>query len=529
MKSYEICLGDLTLNIRNRQLQRADGERVELRNKSMDVLLALADTPGEVVSKDMLLNNVWGETIIAEEGLVQCIADIRRALDDHNKVIIETIPRSGYRLNASAQVPPRRLGFPAIAIGLAAIAFVVVWVFFGAQTTTRSDIPTVAVLPLDDLSTSNHAGYLSDALSEGIITELARFSQFKVIARNSSFQFRGSPTDIREIGKILGADYVVEGSQQFDGENLRVSIQLIETDTGTHILAEKMDRKIGDLFTIQDQIVGQIASKIGGSVITHIPTKRSENEVGSLLRSLQARRLMRHFSRENWEKALALEEINLQTDPDSPWGYIGKALMLRNSIFFGWIDRPRNEILNEALELSKKALTIAPNNYMSHFAAARVLATQTEYAESILHYERSAELNPSDPLVLIGMSVPLLNEGKAKRAIAALLKARSADASHSDWLLQLLGWAYWQNHECKKGLEAMLSTSSPHYSTKIILAAIYSCVGDLEKAKESMAVYIKKRPDYTLAMEAQRVNREWTQEKLQKRWLDDMRLSGIPE
>lgn len=529
MKSYEIRLGDLILNTENRLLQRADGERVELRNKSMDVLLALAEVPGEVMSKDMLLNNVWGETTIAEEGLVQCIADIRRALDDDNKVIVETIPRSGYRLNATAPAPPRPLVFPVIAIGLAAIAFVVVWMFFGAQTTTRSDIPTVAVLPLDDLSAADHQGHLSDALSEGIIAELARFPQFKVIARNSSFQFRGTPTDVRKIGETLGADYVVEGSQQYDGENLRVTIQLIETDTGTHVLSEKMDRKIDDLFAIQDQIVDLVASKIGGAVLTHIPTKRSKNEVGSLLRSLQARRLMRNFSRENWEKALALEETNIRTDPDSSWGYIGKALMLRNGIILKWIDRPRDEVLNEALSLSQKALTIAPNNYMSHFAVARVLATQLEYEQSILHYERASKLNPSDPLVLIGKSLPLLNLDKAEQAIETLLKAKAMDSSHGDWLRVQLGWAYWQNHECEKGLETMRSMSSPHYSSKTFLAAIYSCLGDLEKAKEAMDVYLKNVPDRTLSIETERVNLQWKHKDISKRWMNDMKLSGMPE
>lgn len=528
MKSCEIQLGDLILDIEARRLQGADGGRVELRNKSMDVLLALAENPGTVISKGALLNNVWSETIIAEEGLVQCIADIRRALNDDKKTIVETIPRSGYRLNIIAQTPPRRLVLPAIVVVLAVSAFATIWMFFGYQATPRSDNPVVAVLPLDDLSTANHKGYLSDALSEGIITELARFSQFKVIARNSSFQFRDTPTDIRKIGEILGADYVIEGSQQFDGENLRVSIQLIETDTGTHVLAEKMDRKISDLFTIQDQIVDLVASKVGGAVLTHLPIKRSANEVDSLLRGLQARRLMRNFNRENWEKALALEETSIREDPESPWGYIGKAMMLRNSTYLGWIERPSDEILKEALDLSEKALAIAPKNYMSHYAVARVLATLSEYTKSILHYEHAAELNPSDPLVLIGMSLPLLNVGNTERAIKILLKAKSMDPSHSDWHRWQLGWAYWQNHECEKGLESMLGMSSPHFASKTMLAAIYSCLDDLDKAKVAMNVYMKNRPDYTLSSEAKRVRQQWEHEEITKRWMKDMQRSGMP-
>lgn len=529
MKSREIRLGDVVLDIENRRLQRCDGSAVELRNKSMDVLLVLAENPGEVISKDGLLNRVWGETFAAEEGLVQCIADIRRALNDEDKTIVETIPRSGYRLNGTVQAARHRWFIPAAVLMLAIAVIGVWWLVFDIQTPVGSDIKVVAVLPLDDLSTADNKGYLSDALSEGIITELARFPHFRVVARNSSFQFRGTPTDIRKIGKVLGADYVVEGSQQYDGERLRVTIQLIDTETGTHLLSEKLDRKIEDLFAIQDQIVGQVASKVGGSILTHLPTKHSKNEVSTLLRSLQARKLMRHFSRENWEKALALEETNIRTDPESPWGYLGKSLMLRNAVFLGWIKRPRDEILDESLDLARKALTIAPKNYMSHFAAARVLATRTEYAKSLLHYETSAKLNPSDPLVLLGMSVPLLNVGRAEHAITILLKARSMDPSHSDWSLWLLGRAYWQNQECKKGLEAMLAMASPHFSSQTMLAANYVCVGDLGKAKKVMEAYMEKKPDHTISAEAERVHREWEDDEMSTRWLEAMRVSGMPE
>ena len=235
--------------------------------------MMLARSPGTSVSKNDLLDSVWKKTVVAEEGLVQCVADIRRAINDTDKSIIETIPGAGYRLNASKARPKRQLLLPTVAVAVLAIAVFTYWFQQSAQAPMASKHSVVAVLPLDDLSDATNKGHLSDALSEGIITELARFPQFKVIARNSSFQFRGKATDIREIGESLGADYIVEGSQQFDGKNLRVTVQLIETETGTHVLSEKLDREITDLFVIQDQIVSHVASKVGGSVLTHIPTK----------------------------------------------------------------------------------------------------------------------------------------------------------------------------------------------------------------------------------------------------------------
>ena len=528
MKSREMRLGNCNLDPENRQLTDADGKRVDLRNKSMDVLIMLSEHPGESVSKNDLLDSVWQKTTVSEEGLVQCVADIRRAINDADKTIVETIPGNGYRLNASASSQTSRLVWPALAVAILCLAGVAYWLMPGLQDSNTRDQSVVAVLPLDDLSDSANRGRLSDALSEGIITELARFPQFKVIARNSSFQFREKPTDVRSIGETLGADYIVEGSQQFDGENLRVTIQLIEAESGTHVLSEKLDRKITDLFDIQDEVVSHVASKVGGGVLTHIPTQRSEHEVDSLLRSLKARRLMQNFSKENWQKAFALEQTSVREDPESAWGHIGTSLMLTNAAFHGFLERPKEQLLNEAATHSQKALSIAPANYMSHYAHARMLSTRRDHQEALLHFEQAADLNPSDSIVLVLMTVPLLNIGETERAIAALLKAKEVDPLHRDTLWWQLGWAYWQNNQCEKGLEAMLSMSAPHHDSLTMLAANYACLDRVDEAKDAMAKYLEKRPEKTLVTEKEFVSKQWLDEKIQQRWLNDMKLAGMP-
>ncbi len=496
----------------------------------MDVLLALAAKAGVVVSKQELIETVWKQDYVSEDNLAQCIADIRKALDDTDKRMVETIPRVGYRLVPSDRPADakRKYLWP---VALAAIALFALTVGFVTllRPPAAAKESVVAVLPFDDLSDAGNKGHLSDALSEGIITELARFPQFRVIARNSSFQFRGAPTDIRKIGETLGADYVVEGSQQFDGERLRVTFQLIDSDSGTHVLSEKFDRRIEDLFEMQDQIVGHVVSKIGGSLLAHIPAERSDREVDSLLRALQARNLMRNVSRENWQKALDLGRMSIKEDPESPWGYIGTALQLNTGTFHGWTDQPGDEVLKEAEGLSRKALSIAPKNYMSHYALARVLGTRRDHAESLLHFQRAADLNPSSSMVLMGMSIPLLNIGETERAIEILLKAKSVDPLHGDFLKWQLAWAYWQNHECDKALEAVRAMPLPPDESQTMIAAVYSCVGEPQKAKAAMDIYLSKRPDHTLSIEADRVNRQWKDAAIRKRWLEDMRRSGMPE
>lgn len=496
----------------------------------MSVLIFLATRPGTDMSRQEIIEAVWPQTTVSEDSLTQCIADIRRALGDGDKRLVVTVPQVGYRLMAekpAVRSAPRRAILAGVVLVLVATLGVLGFMNF-SRMAGEPQTAAVAVLPLDDLSVSAHRGHLSDALSEGIIAELAKFPHFKVIARNSSFQFRDRPTDVRRIGRILGADYVVEGSQQYDGEKLRVTIQLIEAATGTHVSSDTIEQDLDDLFKVQDRIVRHVASTVGGTVLTDYPAKRSPKEVDSLLRSLKARRLMSNATRENWEKASALERTSMLEDPGSPWGYIGTSIMLVNGSFQGWIDRPKDAVLKQAAELAQKALSIAPENYMAHYAIARVLTSRKEYAESILHFERAIELNPSDSVVLIGMSLPLLFAGHNERAIDVLLQARSVDPLHGDWLLWQLGWAYWQNEECDEGLETMLSMALPPNASYTMLAALYACTGQTGKAEEAMKVFLKERPGYSIEDEIKLNPANWQPEGTLQRWLTDMRAAGMP-
>lgn len=331
MKIYEFENAGVRLHADEGVLKHPDGTVVDLRPQSREVLRLLVQAPQTIITKAQFTDAVWEGRQVSEDSLVQCIAEIRSALGDNDRTLIQTVPRKGYRFNPPAatkapEAPGRRQRFLLIAaVALVLVAGLAVWFW---PRTNHATAPVVAVLPLDDLSAAPHQGYLHDALSEGIITELARFPQFRVVARNSSFQFRANPTDVREIGAVLGAGFVVEGSQQYDGEKLRVTVQLVETGTGAHLFSDQFDRDIQDLFVVQDEIVRHVASVVGQSILTEMPQRAARRDVDSLLRGLQARKIMSQLSYENWQKAIALEEISIREEPDSAWGYIGKSLML---------------------------------------------------------------------------------------------------------------------------------------------------------------------------------------------------------
>ena len=148
--------------------------------------------------------------------------------------------------------------------------------------------------------------------------------------------------------------------------------------------------------------------------------------------------------------------------------------------------------------------------------------------ESILHFRRAAALNPSDSLILIGLSEPLLHSGKTEEAIATLLQAAEVDPMHGDWLRWQLGWAYWQNEECEKGLEAMQSMSSPPTASNKVLAAVLVCLDRVPEAKKAMEHYLAANPGYTRENEIQGMSADWKPEGMRERWMEAMSRAGMP-
>ena len=262
------------------QLRTVEGKAVDLRSQSAEVLSVLAARPGEIVSKDALMQAVWPDSFVTDDSLTQCIADIRRALGDGDHVIVETLPKRGYRLNAGpsdaadpnaaagmgrAKTRFSQRGFILAAIVLVAAA---IGAYYGeeiwrAAPVHSSDMPRIAVLPFEDFSAGGDKGYLSDAVAEGIITELSRSKTYAVIARNSSFRYREQSVDTRQIGEELGVDYLLEGSQQKIGDRLKVTAQLLDARDGSHLWANTYNREIGDLFVVQEEIIRTLADRSG--------------------------------------------------------------------------------------------------------------------------------------------------------------------------------------------------------------------------------------------------------------------------
>ena len=393
---------------------------------------------------------------------------------------------------------------------------------------TLPDKPSMAVLALDDLSSGDDKGYLSDAIAEGVITELSRFSEFLVIARNSSFRYRDTATDVRTIAKELGVHYIVEGSQRKSGDKLRVTIQLIDALAGNHIWAETYDRDLADLFTVQDEIVREIAAAIGAKVAFRPPPSGGVAAVSALHLNLKGRPFVREWSREGTLKALELNLKAVEADPNAPYGYIGLAFLYPRAEY-GWLDVDGPTGLAMAEEAAEKALALDPDNYDAHYARGFIHERRGEQDQAIDRYRRALELNPNAANVMAALSSPMLYSGRTEEALELMQMAVRLDPHHPDWFKWNLAWAQWAKGDCESALASLQAMNKMPNRARRTLAATQICLGKQAEAEATIAQFLENEPGYSITALREESEKRYKDRSLLDQFIDDLRQAGLPE
>jgi adenylate cyclase len=253
---------------------------------------------------------------------------------------------------------------------------------------------SIVVLPFSNRSNDAEQEYFADGITEDLTTDIARIQGSLVIARNTAFTYKGKPVDAKQIGRELGVRYVLEGSVQRSGKQIRVNTQLIDAETGAHLWAERFDRDIGDLFALQNEITARLAAALQ-SQLAIAEARRPTDNPDALDYILRGRAVLtRPISKENYEEAVALFEAALALDPNSAdaAAWLSVALTVRVSDEFS--DRPDAD-LQRAERLAGQALGIAPNSAPAHYARGQVLRAQSRFEEAIPEYERAIALDRS--------------------------------------------------------------------------------------------------------------------------------------
>jgi adenylate cyclase len=388
--------------------------------------------------------------------------------------------------------------------------------------------PSIAVLPFVSMSGDVEQQYFGDGITEDIITELARFRSLHVLARNTSFRYRGQDVDVQRVGRELGVQYIVEGSVRRIGDRIRITAQLIDTATGHHVWAERFDRNQEELFAVQDQVVKTIAATLVGRMQA-AATERAQRKPPASLAAYElvlkgdALPLYRPGSA---EEARKLFEQAIALDP----GYAKAYALLANLEMTDWY-RDFNappEILDRAFALAQKAVAIDPNDPHSQVAVARLHQTRGAYARAEYHYGKARELNPNSALLMAGFGDLNITLGDPEKALDYFREARALDSFFEpSWLWPITGVAHFMARQYEEAIAALERSNEPPYWAHLYMAASHAMLGNAERARHHAAETLRLKPDFTIdrAMTRQPLRRDSDRAHL----LEALRKAGLPE
>ena len=265
-----------------------------------------------------------------------------------------------------------------------------------SATTEAAPAPrlSIVVLPFANLSNDPTQEYFADGITEDLTTDIARIQGSVVIARNTAFTFKGKPVDAKQIGRELNVRYVLEGSVQRSGNQVRINIQLVDAETGAHLWAERFDRDIGDLFALQNEITARIARELQ-SQLAIAEARRPTDNPDALDYMLRGRAVLtRPISKENNDEAIKDFETALALDPQAVDAAAWLAVALTVRVLDELADLPNND-LHRAERLVAQALAMSPNSALAHYVKGQVLRAQSRCKEAIPEFERAIALDRS--------------------------------------------------------------------------------------------------------------------------------------
>jgi len=362
-----------------------------------------------------------------------------------------------------------------------------------APTPPLSDKPSIAVLPLTNLSGDPEQQYFSDGITEDIITELSRFRSLFVIARNSSFQFRDKALDVRRVGRDLGVQYVVEGSIRRSGERLRVTAQLIEAETGNHIWAERYDRDLHDIFDVQDELAHAVAATVSGR-IDMAGRERSTRLSPAGLKAhdlhLRAKACYLTFTKSGNEQARLLAEEAMAIDPMNAPIMAFYANYCHIAYFLDWVpDLDRS--LKTALEFAKQAVTLDDGDSTVRWILGHALVTARSYVEARVHAEKAIELNPNDTEARAMYGNLLTYIGEPEKALEQIELAKRHNPFDMSWTPWVKGIAYFTARRYDDAIDTFNRIHDPNQEVNCYLVASCALAGRLPEARARLLEFLR--------------------------------------
>lgn len=504
---------DFKLDLGDERLWRGD-QRVQIGNKAFQLLRLFVSNPNHLLTKDHILDAIWGDVSVSEGLIKEYVHDLRLALGDDPKQprFIETVHGRGYRFLGGVEEGPGPAGAEARRKG-------------GTQP------PSLAVLPFTNLSGDPKQEYFSDGISEDIIIGLSKNPYLSVISRNSTFTFKGKSVRIRDVSEELGVQYVLEGSVRKAGQRIRVTAQLIDATTDRHLWAEHYDRDLDDIFAVQDEVVGSIVHALGATngVLEKSARQRSI-ETSTTNRSaydcyLQAREYFYRHGDSDFEEAEALYEKAIEWDPGFARAYSGLATLhfLRFQIF---LTVSFESIEQKTLDLARRSVRLDPDDYQAHWVLGRLYTYQGKHAQSLAEFDRALSINPNDAHLLAISAENLVYYGRLEKALERCQRAIRLNPNCPNWYWLTLGFSYFHLGRYEDALAAIERITSSDKAHRLS-AAVYAHLGRLDEARFEAEELIKITPNFSITEWAR--TEPYTDPDGLRRYVDGLRKAGLPE
>lgn len=399
---------------------------------------------------------------------------------------------------------------------------------------TAPDKPSIAVLAFNNMSGDSEQEYFSDGISEDIITGLSRFKDLLVIARNTSFTYKGQAVDIKQVGQELGVRYVLEGSVRRGGNRVRVTGQLIDTQTGGHVWADRYDGNLDDIFELQDDITEKVLNAVG-TEITLAEIERSRRErpdsIDAWDKYLRALPLYYQISQAGHEQAKALLFESMRIAPEFSNAYALLALCYIQAAYHGWEASARSAI-RQAEELAQNAVDLDPDDAAAQLAFGWIDIFSTRPEQSLRKLERAIELNPNLSTAFGVMSNSLAFAGRSEEALTAYAQATRGSPRDPERYLWHIGamnahFAAEEYRECVESAEQAILLKPSFYGAYFISAAALANLGRSEDAQKMLQTALSCSPRLTLANTSR--NPMFAREKDVANLLEGLKLAGLKE
>lgn len=366
----------------------------------------------------------------------------------------------------------------------------------------RSDArkPSIAVLPFLNMSGDPEQEFFADGLTEDIITELSRFRQLLVISRNAVFVHKGKPIKAQQIAREFGVDYVVEGSVRKAASRVRVTVQLIDGETETHLWAERYDRALEDIFAIQDEVTSSIAATLFGRVeaAKQDRVQRKPTENMAAYEYVLTGKVLHHWSnREANAKAVQMLDRAIELDPNYAHAHAWKGCVIGQAWMNGWSEDPAATLKLISREL-KTALALDDNDADVHRILAALNLIFNAHDKAIYHQDRALSLNPNSDLIVVQQGEVLTWLGKAEEGIEWIRRAMRLNPYHPERFWSHLGRAQYTARTYADAIASYSKLTAPDYSHHAFLAASSAQLGNRIAAAAHTREVLERQAAFTI-------------------------------